>query len=50
VVKGYVGRRPSTWYSLTEAGGDEFARYRQALAAIVDERPARMPSGRGATR
>lgn len=45
-----MGRRPSTWYSLTEAGGDEFARYRQALAAIVDERPARMPSGREATR
>ena len=37
VVKGYVGKRPSTWYSLTDAGQAAFIRYRATLAHILND-------------
>jgi DNA-binding MarR family transcriptional regulator len=37
VVKGYVGKRPSTWYSLTDTGRAAFARYRATLGHILDD-------------
>jgi DNA-binding MarR family transcriptional regulator len=33
--KGYVGRRPRTWLSLTSAGRDAFAAYLETLRAIA---------------
>lgn len=36
VVKGYVGKRPSTWYSLTDLGRERFDQYRQTLGKILD--------------
>lgn len=36
VTKGYVGRRPRTWYSLTPEGRAAFDAYIAALREIVD--------------
>jgi len=38
VVKGYVGKRPSTWYSMTDTGRAAFTRYRVTLRHILGER------------
>ncbi|WP_328473276.1 winged helix-turn-helix domain-containing protein [Streptomyces sp. NBC_00448] len=35
VTKGFVDKRASTWYSLTEDGRTAFARYRRTLADIL---------------
>nr|WP_189301252.1 transcriptional regulator [Streptomyces albospinus] len=35
VTKGYVGKRPRTWLSLTEHGRTAFAAHCQALRAIA---------------
>ena len=35
--KGYVGKRPRTWLSITSQGRDAFARHLAALRAIVGE-------------
>jgi hypothetical protein len=35
VTKGYVGRRPRTWYSLTPEGRAAFDAYITALREIV---------------
>lgn|SRR5438874_13438270 len=35
VIKGYVGKRPRTWLSLTDTGRDAFARHCAALRAIA---------------
>lgn len=45
VVKGYQGKRPRTWYSLTDAGRGAFDSYLAALHEIVDTngRPAGPP-------
>lgn len=37
VVKGFVGKRPSTWYSLTDEGRAAFERYRRTLAEILGD-------------
>lgn len=37
VVKGYVGKRPNTWFSLTERGHREYARYKEILRQIMDQ-------------
>ncbi|MFF5211316.1 winged helix-turn-helix domain-containing protein [Streptosporangium sp. NPDC000396] len=42
VQKGYVGRRPRTWLSITEPGLEAFERHTAALLAI-----SRGPSSRG---
>lgn len=34
--KGYVGKRPRTWLSLTRGGRDAYARHLAALRAIAD--------------
>ncbi|MCG5220176.1 winged helix-turn-helix domain-containing protein [Streptosporangium sp. KLBMP 9127] len=34
VQKGYVGRRPRTWLSITASGSDAFERHTAALLAI----------------
>lgn len=36
VIKGYVGKRPRTWYSLTEKGSLAFGEYRKALKRIIE--------------
>lgn len=36
VTKGYVGRRPRTWYALTPEGREAFDAYIAALREIVD--------------
>jgi DNA-binding HxlR family transcriptional regulator len=36
IRKGYVGKRPRTWLSLTELGGDVLARHMHALQEIVN--------------
>lgn len=36
VTKGYIGRRPRTWYSLTEEGRAAFDAHIAALRDIVD--------------
>lgn len=35
ITKGFVGKRPSTWYSLTGEGRTAFERYRRTLAHIL---------------
>lgn len=35
VVKGFVGKRPSTWYSLTDTGRAAFSQYRATLTRIL---------------
>jgi hypothetical protein len=37
VVKGYVGRRPATWYSLTDEGHDRFTLHKQTLSLILGD-------------
>lgn len=37
VDKGYVGKRPRSWLSLTEAGRTAFADYAQTLRQIVQD-------------
>ena len=37
ISKGYVGKRPRTWLSVTPAGRAAFARHLSALRAIVGE-------------
>lgn len=45
VVKGFVGKRSSTWYSLTDTGSAAFARYRVNLGHILGETsPVRVDS------
>ena len=39
VRKGYVGKRPRTWLSLTRAGRDAFTRHVAALQEIAGARP-----------
>lgn len=36
VRKGYVGKRPRTWLSLTELGGEVLERHMRALQEIVN--------------
>ncbi|WP_016700664.1 winged helix-turn-helix domain-containing protein [Actinoalloteichus spitiensis] len=36
VTKGHEGRRPRTWYSLTDRGRRAFLGYRQALRHLLD--------------
>jgi DNA-binding MarR family transcriptional regulator len=36
VIKGYHGKRPRTWLSLTPTGSEAFARYLAALREIVE--------------
>lgn len=36
IIKGYTGKRPCTWYSLTDLGRDRFDEYRAALASVLD--------------
>jgi DNA-binding MarR family transcriptional regulator len=45
VTKGYAGRRPRTWYSLTTKGQEAFDAYIAALREIVDAPES--PSGAG---
>lgn len=45
VTKGYAGRRPRTWYSLTTKGREAFDAYIAALREIVDAPES--PSGAG---
>ena len=50
--KGYVGKRPRTWLSLTSAGRTAYRRHLRALHDIVGsatelDRPAATRSGRG---
>ncbi|HWU29653.1 MAG TPA: transcriptional regulator [Microbacterium sp.] len=45
VTKGYAGRRPRTWYSLTTEGREAFDAYITALREIVDAPES--PSGAG---
>ncbi|MGK5553120.1 winged helix-turn-helix domain-containing protein [Actinomadura kijaniata] len=40
IVKGYVGKRPRTWLSLTAEGRAAFDRHVAALRAIADAAPA----------
>jgi DNA-binding MarR family transcriptional regulator len=37
VTKGYVGKRPRTWLSLTPEGRSAFARYADTLRTIVND-------------
>lgn len=37
VVKGFVGKRASTWFTLTDEGRAAFDRYRRTLAEILGE-------------
>jgi DNA-binding HxlR family transcriptional regulator len=43
VVKGYVGKRPSTWYSLTDLGWQQFSQYKEALGLILGDEAASGP-------
>jgi len=46
--KGYVGKRPRTWLSLTDAGRDALAAHVRALQRIVDRSAAAaLPAGSG---
>jgi DNA-binding MarR family transcriptional regulator len=35
VAKGYEGKRPRTWYTLTPSGRQAFGRYRQILQELL---------------
>lgn len=37
VSKGYVGRRPRTWFALSDIGRTAFARYQATLRHILDD-------------
>lgn len=43
VTKGHVGRRPRTWYALTERGREAFAVYLATLDEIVGRASAAQP-------
>jgi DNA-binding MarR family transcriptional regulator len=43
VTKGYVGKRPRTWLSLTRAGRNAYTRHLAALRAIAGGEPANRP-------
>lgn len=45
VVKGFVGKRSSTWYSLTDEGRAAFDRYRRTLAEILGDGTGAAGSG-----
>lgn len=50
ITKGYQGKRPRTWYTLTDAGRDAFAAYLTALHEIVGTAGDQQPpatDGRG---
>jgi DNA-binding MarR family transcriptional regulator len=36
VVKGYEGKRPRTWFSLTAEGRAAFKRYKETLGRLID--------------
>jgi DNA-binding MarR family transcriptional regulator len=36
VVKGYEGKRPRTWFSLTDEGRAAFKRYKETLRQLID--------------
>lgn len=40
VVKGYEGKRPRTWFSLTDQGRAAFERYRSTLRELIEGGPA----------
>jgi DNA-binding MarR family transcriptional regulator len=44
VAKGYVGKRPRTWLSLTPAGRAAFAAHCAALRAIASQAQDTLPS------
>lgn len=44
VVKGYTGKRPSTWYSLTDLGRQRFGQYKEALGRILGDEAADPPA------
>lgn len=45
VVKGYEGKRPRTWLSLTEQGRTAFRQYRDTLSSLLNnEGDARHPA------
>lgn len=46
ITKGYQGKRPRTWFTLTEAGRAAFNAYRAALAEIVGTGAAQPPRRR----
>ena len=52
VRKGYVGKRPRTWLSLTSTGRFAYRRHLEALQAIADGavRPGRTLGGTGGAR
>src|SRR5699024_7285249 len=37
ITKGFVGKRPRTWFSLTEKGREAFNQHVQALKRIADD-------------
>jgi DNA-binding MarR family transcriptional regulator len=39
VIKGYHGKRPRTWYSLTDAGRTAYLGYLAALKEIIGKAP-----------
>jgi DNA-binding MarR family transcriptional regulator len=39
IVKGYVGKRPHTSLSLTEAGREALAHYRDTMARLLEDLP-----------
>jgi DNA-binding MarR family transcriptional regulator len=39
VIKGYHGKRPRTWYSLSDAGRPAYAGYLAALNEIIGNAP-----------
>lgn len=43
VVKGYEGKRPRTWFSLTDQGRAAFERYQQTLRALIDNSASAAP-------
>lgn len=44
ITKGYVGKRPRTWFSLTPAGREAFTGHLQALRQLADTAAAFAPS------
>lgn len=45
VHKGYVGKRPRTWLSLSDGGRTAFAGYVDALRTLIDPAAGPAPSG-----
>lgn len=46
VVKGYEGKRPRTWFSLTDQGRAAFERYQRTLRALIDNTTPAAPDDR----